>query len=152
MLDRAFVPDDFEPPRSLATPDFVLEPLGPQHNESDYAAWSSSIAHIRATPGYAGSSWPREMTLAENLGDLERHARDFENRSGFTYTVLDREGGSVIGCVYIYPPRDGQSGDATVQSWVAADHAVLDEPLRQAVSNWLRDAWPFRDPEYATRS
>ena len=87
-----FVPDDFEPPRSLVTPDFVLEPLGPQHNESDYAAWSSSIAHIRATPGFADGSWPHEMTLEENLGDLERHARDFESRTGFTYTVLDRAG------------------------------------------------------------
>jgi hypothetical protein len=25
--------------------------------------------------------------LAENLGDLERHAADFAARSGFTYTV-----------------------------------------------------------------
>jgi RimJ/RimL family protein N-acetyltransferase len=149
--ERAFVPDDFEPPRSLTTPDFVLEPLGPQHNESDYAAWSSSIAHIRATPGYAGSSWPREMSLAENLDDLERHARDFESRSGFTYTVLDREGGTVIGCVYIYPPRDGDTGDARVQSWVSADRAALDERVWRAVSDWLRDAWPFRHPEYAAR-
>jgi len=35
-----------------------------------------------------------------NLGDLERHARDFAERRGFTYTVLGA--GEVIGCVYIY--------------------------------------------------
>jgi hypothetical protein len=29
-----------------------LEPLGPQHNQSDHAAWMSSIEHIRSTPGY----------------------------------------------------------------------------------------------------
>jgi RimJ/RimL family protein N-acetyltransferase len=146
-----FVPDDFEPPRGLAAPEFVLEPLGPQHNESDYPAWSSSIAHIRATPGYADSKWPREMTLDENLADLERHARDFESRKGFTYTVLDRQGGEVIGCVYIYPPREGEPGDAAVYSWVTADRAALDEPLWRTVSAWLRDAWPFREPVYAAR-
>ena len=110
MSEHEFVPHDFEPPLSLATPDFVLEPLGPQHNDSDYAAWSSSIAHIHATPGFVGSSWPHEMTLEENLDDLERHARDFANRSGFTYTVLDREGGAVVGCLYIYPRPGGRSG------------------------------------------
>ena len=45
------------------------------------------------------------MSLAENLADLEMHERDFENRAGFTYTVLDPESGDVIGCVYIYPLR-----------------------------------------------
>jgi hypothetical protein len=91
------------------------------------------------------------MTLEENLGDLERHASDFENRSGFTYTVLDRTGGEVIGCVYVYPPREGDRWDARVRSWVTAERAALDVPLRRAVSDWLRDAWPFAQPEFAAR-
>ena len=37
------------------------------------------------------------MSLEENLGDLERHARDFDERMGFTYTVLDA-GDDVVGC------------------------------------------------------
>jgi len=151
MATTTFVPVDFEPPSGLVTSDFVLEPLGPQHNDADHAAWSSSIAHIRATPGFPDGSWPHEMTLEENLGDLEGHAADFENRSGFTYTVLDRTGGEVIGCVYIYPPAEGDRCDARVSSWVTAERAALDVPLSQAVSAWLRDAWPFARPEYATR-
>ena len=47
-----FVPEDFEPPPGLRTSGFVLEPLGPQHNQRDHAAWTSSIEHIHATPGY----------------------------------------------------------------------------------------------------
>ena len=43
------------------------------------------------------------MTLEENLDDLERHARDFADRTGFTYTVLDPATRAVMGCVYIYP-------------------------------------------------
>src|SRR5207237_4710884 len=83
-----FVPPDFEVPLGLETSDFVLEPLGAEHNEQDYAAWSSSIEHIRATPGFPDGSWPREMTLDDNLVDLRRHAADFRNRKGFTYTVV----------------------------------------------------------------
>jgi hypothetical protein len=128
-----FVPEDFDPPRRLETAQFVLEPLGPHHYEADYAAWSSSIDHIRATPGYPDGGWPHPMSLDENLRDLERHAADFEARRGFTYTVLEDE--RVVGCVYVYP--DG------VRSWVTADRAELDAPLRAAVTAWLRDAWPF---------
>jgi hypothetical protein len=40
-----FVGADFVPPSGLRTHDFVLEPLGPQHNDADYAAWTSSIPH-----------------------------------------------------------------------------------------------------------
>ena len=141
-----FVPDEFEPPYTLVTEAFVLEPLGPEHNEQDYDAWSSSIDHIRATPGYDGSSWPREMTLDENLRDLKLHADHFAERSGFTYTVLDPQTRTVIGCVYVYPD---EYADASVRSWVRATHAELDGPLRRAVCVWLADAWPFEHVDYA---
>ena len=97
----SFVPDTFAPPLGLDHPRFRLRPLGPEHNDADYAAWTSSIAHIRATPGYAERSWPREMTLDENRVDLERHAADFAAGTGFTYTVLGvgRESATVIGCL-----------------------------------------------------
>ena len=61
------------------------------------------MEHIAATPGYPDGSWPREMTPDENRADLQRHADDFRNRRGFTYTVLDPSNRDVIGCVYIYP-------------------------------------------------
>ena len=143
-----FVPPGFEPPAGLEVDEFRLEPLGPEHNVRDYAAWSSSIEHIFDSPGYGReSSWPRELTLEENLGDLERHSRDFAERTGFTYTVLD-SGDDVIGCVYVYPARDDVH-DAHVQSWVRESHAELDHPLRQAVAAWLARAWPFERPLYA---
>jgi hypothetical protein len=39
-----FVPPDFDVPHGLETPGFVVEPLGPAHNELDYDAWTSSMA------------------------------------------------------------------------------------------------------------
>ncbi|MEO6513027.1 MAG: hypothetical protein ABIO16_18660, partial [Nocardioides sp.] len=84
---------------------FRLEPLGPQHNESDLAAWTSSIEQIRSTPGYPDRRWPPAggMSPEQNLADLTRHAADFVARKGFTFTVLDPSEGDVIGCVYVYP-------------------------------------------------
>ncbi len=143
-----FVPDDFDVPPGLATPTFVLEPLGPEHNEDDYAAWSTSIEHIQATPGFEGRSWPHEMTLAENLADLKGHAADFAARRGFTYTVRDPRDGGTIGCVYVYPAKDGVH-DAAVSSWVRVDRAELDAALRGVVRQWLAARWPFRNVAYA---
>jgi len=145
-----FVPRDFDVPRRLETPQLVLEPLGPEHNNQDYDAWTSSMEHIRTTPGWEKSRWPREMTPDENRADLERHANDFRNRTGFTYTVLDPGSRDVIGCVYIYPLPDSDH-DARVLSWVRASHAELDAPLWRAVSEWLTSDWPFGSVDYASR-
>jgi RimJ/RimL family protein N-acetyltransferase len=144
----SFVPDDFQPPITLAADQFLLEPLGPEHNEADYEAWSSSIDHIRSTPGFTEGRWPHPMTLEENRADLERHARDFAARSGFTYTVLDPSDRDVIGCIYIYPDKQGDD-DAVVNSWVRATHAGRDAALRELVSGWLAEAWPFARVRYA---
>jgi hypothetical protein len=142
-----FVPADFEPPPGLEAKAFRLEPLGPEHNEPDYAAWSSSIEHILASPGYGPDSrWPRPLSLEENLGDLERHARDFAERTGFTHTVLGPDN-DVVGCVYVYPARD-DAHDAHVQSWVRESRAELDMQVREAVAEWLQREWPFERPIY----
>jgi hypothetical protein len=147
-----FVPEDFAVPPGLVSEAFVLEPLGEQHNRADLRAWTSSIAHIRATPGYPDSTWPQRVySLEENAADLRRHAADFSERTGFTYTVLDPADRDVIGCVYIYPSRDARF-DADVRSWVTAERAELDRPLYDAVSAWLAAEWPFAKPKYATRN
>jgi hypothetical protein len=145
-----FVPPDFEVPLGIETSEFVLEPLGPEHNDQDYHAWTSSMEHIAATPGFVGSTWPRDMTSDDNRADLHRHADDFRNRSGFTYAVLDPADRDVIGCVYIYPARDSDN-DASARSCVRASHAHLDTPLWRAVSAWLESDWPFSGVEYAPR-
>ena len=148
MTDDVFVPAGFEPPAGLTTDRFVLEPLGPQHNESDLAAWTSSIDHIRATPGYPDGQWPppEGMSGEANLADLTRHASDFAARTGFTFTVLDPASGEVIGCVYLYP-TGSREHDVEVQSWVRADRVELDAPLADAVAAWLEADWPWERPD-----
>ena len=150
MATAPFVPSGFIVPLALTTEQFRLEPLGPQHNDSDYEAWSSSVEHIRATPGWETSSWPDERSVTDNLRDLQAHADDFESRKGFTYTVLDPATGDVIGCLYIYPDKSGQH-DARVRSWVRASRRDLDVQLWRAVTDWLADEWPFERVAYADR-
>ena len=144
VAEPPYVPTDFEPPTTLESDHFLLEPLGPQHNEADHAAWTSSIAHVRSTPGFPDGNWPppEGMSLDRNLDDLRRHAADFDARTGFTFTVLDPVTGDVIGCVYLYPSQTPDA-DVTAQSWVRASHAELDVPLADAVAAWLADEWPW---------
>ena len=148
-MTEPFVPTDFTVPEHFVGSDFRLEPLGPDHNGRDHDAWMSSIDHIRATPGFPDGSWPSEMSLQDNLGDLVRHADDFAHRAGFTYSVLD--GDEVIGCVYIYPSKAADY-DALVQSWVRASRAEMDVMLWRTVSAWLLSDWPFAKVDYACRS
>ena len=159
MSSQFFVPVDFAVPGGSTAEEFRLEPLAPQHNAADYAAWTASIGHIQATPGFAGTGWPHEMSLAENLRDLERHYRTSPIAAGSPTPCSAPGTGDVIGCVYIYPPRgespDGASAGeprAAVRSWVRADRAALDPVLYRTVRAWLERDWPFRSIEYAPRA
>jgi hypothetical protein len=151
MSTSEFVPAQFDPPPPPHGAGFVLVPLRVAHNEGDLDAWSSSVDHIHATPGFAGHPWPDEpMTLARNEGDLAEHEKDFAHRRGFTYSVVSDVGDEVIGCVYIYPSaKDGVGAD--VRSWVRATRSELDAPVYQTVIEWLRADWPFTSFDYAPR-
>lgn len=133
-MKDSFVPPDFEVPIAFGWSVFRLEPLGVQHNDRDHAAWMSSIDHIRSTPGFSPReepNWPVAMTLEENLQDLARHSEDFEQRRGFTYSIL--EGDEVIGCLYIYPSRL-TGHDAEISSWV---RVVVLTSTRRFGRHWL---------------
>jgi hypothetical protein len=148
-MSPSFVPDHFEPPLMFSGEGFLLEPLGPQHNERDHEAWMSSIEWILSTPGYsADGDWPAPMSLEANLKDLEMHARDFEERNGFTYSVLD--GDEVIGCLYIYPSSNADH-DASIMSWVTESRSEMDIPVHRAVVEWIEESWPFHSAQYAPR-
>jgi hypothetical protein len=112
----------------------------------------SSIDHIRSTPGFSPKeepSWPTAMTLEKNLEDLVRHAEDFRERRGFTYSIL--EGDDVIGCIYIYPSRR-PGHDAEISSWVSESRAELDTAVREELATWIDESWPFSNPFYAGRA
>ncbi len=114
-------------------------------------AWTSSIEHIKRTPGFAGRQWPgKPETLDQNLLSLALHEEDFAHRRGFAYAVRDVTTLDYLGCVYFYPPRTFNH-DVDVRSWVRSEKSHLDESLHDAVRRWLYDSWPWRAPDYASR-
>ncbi len=147
----SLVPPDFVLPDPVATDEFRLALLGPEHNESDYAAWTSSMDFIRSLPGWETSSWPEPMTLEDNLGDCTSHLARSRSGIDFAYTVLAPDRDEVIGCVYFKPTRPPRPDAVEVLSWVTAEHAALDKPLYDAVTRWLSQDWPWSLVEYAPR-
>ena len=142
-------------PDGLRTDTFVLEPLGPQHNDADHRAWMSSIEHLRATPGFTseqwgGDNWPYPMSLDDNLADLQQHAGEFARGEAFAYTVLDPVDGDVIGCVYVDPD---DVADVQCRLWVRADRAHLDDALFTIVKEWLAGpAWDIASARFPGRT
>jgi hypothetical protein len=141
-------------PAGLVNDLFELEPLGPKHHEADFRAWTTSLDHVRSTPGFAaehwgGDEWPYPMSPEENLADLAQHAREFEAGEAFAYTVLDPADGDVIGCVYVDPD---EVAEARCRLWVRADRADLDARLFEAVREWLNGpAWRLRSVRFPGR-
>jgi hypothetical protein len=141
------VPDEYAVPEEFEAGEFRLELLGPRHNEADHAAWTSSIPHIRSTPGFDGGWPPAEgMTLEQNLADLGSHADRSARRVDFAYSVLDRATGEVIGCMYLKPST--VEGEVRALSWVTAHRADLDARLTEVVGEWLVAAWPVGQVHY----
>jgi hypothetical protein len=143
-----FVPPDFvipePPPMDSARGVLSLTPIGEQHAESDFRAWTGSLDHIRATQGFPWDGWPPldcSLDLAGNLEDMRRHTRHFAARQGFTWTVLD-DTDDCVGCVYVYP---GSQADADLRTWMVSSRALDDEALRGHVLRWLIAEWPFVD-------
>lgn len=147
----SIVPANFVLPAPIATSRFRLALLGPEHNESDYAAWTASMGFIRGLPGWARSTWPTPMTLEENLNDCRSHLSRSHAGSDFAYTVLRPDRAEVIGCVYFKPPTPAREDAVGIHSWVTAEHRHLDKPIYDAVTVWLAQKWPWSIVNYAPR-
>ncbi len=147
----ALVRPDFAVPPGAATALFVLEPLGPQHNAADLAAWTSSIAHKGRRPGSPVARGRTGPFLSRRTRRTWR-ATPRTSRNGLASPIRCsiQQRAKVVGCVYLYPPRR-PGYDVDVRSWVTADHADLDKPLYAFVCEWLARVWPFNEPDYAVR-
>ena len=142
-MTTPFVPAAFIIPRHLQHPQFQLRPLRADDVESDFAAVIESAERLRtwcdSALGLRG--WPRAgFTLAENLRDLQRHEAEFEAREAFAYTVLSPDGGSTLGCIYLYPDA---VDEVRVSMWIRTRFCGLQPALQEAIQTWLRAAWPF---------
>lgn len=122
------------------TDDFEFAVLGPEHNEAEWAAWTSSIDHIRDSPGWKRSSWPDTPdTLEDNRVELARHRVRHEAGVEFAWAVTDPATGEYLGSVEVRPGN----GRLEARAWVRADRAALERPLRRHLIAWFA-TWPKR--------
>lgn len=135
----------FTPPSMLDTERFHLERLGPEHTDSDFDAFMGCRERLARTLQWGG--WPRaDMTRERNRADLTRHAREFDERTAYTYTVQDAARTRCVGCVYLDPPNaEPKERRAELQLWVVdAEHERGGEAaLLDAVIAWIERDWPI---------
>ena len=122
------------PPRTFALGGFHFSVLGPECAEEDFAAITSSEAHLF---GVFGSEWPKGMTWEKNVEDLERHAREFDEDSAFAW-VIRNSAGDYLGCLYLRP-QDTTRASGEVYLWLQASETsparVSDLTVR--VKDWM---------------
>jgi RimJ/RimL family protein N-acetyltransferase len=152
-----FYPEDAEVPRRLDGDGFVLRPLRATDVDIDYEALMDSREMLRV---WDQGDWPSDdFTREENLEDLERHEREHDERSAFTFTIVDPTESECLGCVYLYPLKtilghmgadsgtlDGiTDGEAYATFWVRRSRLAdgLDERVLTALVDWFGREWRF---------
>jgi hypothetical protein len=151
MYSRPLVPSDFTVPQRLAGDGFVLRPLTVNDLIKDYDAVMTSAERL---VGFMEphSSWPRGLTLEEDLIDLGWHQREFTQRHSFAYTVMAPDESECLGCCYILP-SDKVGYDAMAFYWArtSALASGLEERLGAAFRAWVAKDWPFAHVAYPGR-
>lgn len=104
-----------------------------------------------------------EANRADLLDLEERHAQ----RRAFTYTVLDPDGTTCLGCVYIFPPTATFLAKSTVESvggqtWADMDAVVyfwtrqlqmdsgVDARLLEKLRTWFAEEWKLSRTAFVT--
>lgn len=153
------VPPAFEPPRCASLDGFTLEVLAPRHAAADFQAVKSSADDIRHVFG-PHNGWPAaDISFEQNLADLERHAREFDERVAFAYAMLASPE-DYLGCLYIKPIKSRVAQDrrqalfdAQAFFWLASvPNAMPAAAVHALLDHWLRNQWPFRAVAWPGRS
>lgn len=125
-----------DPPERLATDAFSLRPILATDAERDFDAVMESRVELRP---WEQTGWPTDdFTVEENRKDLEMLQRGNEDRSRFTYTVLDPSGTECLGCVYVIPPDARSFVKPTVTITAVDDGDWRWEDYGAAVYFWVR--------------
>ena len=147
-----FVPSNFKIPEKLEEEKFRLRTLTVNDVVKDYDAVMTSVDHLKGVFG-PRSEWPsKELTFEQDLIDLGWHQKEFQRRTSFALTVMNIEESKCLGCVYIDPTlKIGY--DAEVYLWVRKSEFDngLDPILFDAVKNWVKKEWSFKNVAYPGR-
>jgi hypothetical protein len=151
MYSRPLVPSDFAVPLRFDGDGFILRPLTVNDLVKDYDAVMTSADRLLGFMN-PSSSWPRGLTLEEDLIDLGWHQREFTMRHSFAYTVMSPDEQECLGCCYILP-SDKAGYDAAVYYWARSSMLAggFEDRLGTAFRAWIAKAWPFARVAYPGR-
>lgn len=144
---KQLVPDDFESPLVFETKEFHFERLAPEFTKIDFEAVKEATCHIRELYDIADpEEWPNDkLTLEEDRADLVRHAKDFDEKKAFAYTVLSLDKKKCLGCIYI-DPCEQEEYDTEVTLWGLNNE--LSEKIYKATRQFLKESFPFQNPAF----
>ena len=141
-----FVTKSFAVPLTAEAAHFHLRALSIDDVVKGYEVVMTSREHLWCRFGEIWA-WPNtDHSLEQNLIDLARHQSEFQQRTGFAYTVLSPDYARVLGCVYIYPAT---IYPATVETnvWFWARQSEIASKLEQDIETfliaWLSNSWLF---------
>ncbi len=152
-----FVPKDFNP-KNLEKEKYTARKLTARDVYPDFIAVMSSMDIIHLT---RGGKWPTpDITIEEDLIDLSWHQREFEFKTSFAFTVMNKDESECLGCIYFYPPKTGMSDAAStdgyevnVSWWITQkfyDLGMYDEVCRD-IRDWVDKDWPFKRVFFANK-
>ncbi|WP_133407074.1 hypothetical protein [Parashewanella tropica] len=142
------VSDSFVIPVEKAFPQYIFVKVDPSLSNRDYDALMSARFFIRRR---LNTSWPADkFTEEENKVSLANDLIAFNNRTSFTYHILDKAKSKVVGCFYISPAFSDKH-DASVFVWVRKAHLETEyfQQIKRDVRRWLKDDWPFEKIDYS---
>lgn len=158
--------DSTEPvPAVLRTQEFALRPIVADDAEMDHAAVMETRESLRS---WRQSTWPDDdFTMEANREDLVELEQRHALHRAFTYTVLDPDGTTCLGCVYVFPTSATFLAKAMVtpvgqDQWADVDAVVffwarrpqmetgMDERLLAALRAWFKDEWKLERTVYVT--
>jgi hypothetical protein len=149
------LPQGYAAPTDLRYDDIVARAISRADLQNDVEGINASLEIIRRT---RGGRWPTgPVTEDFNYADLVWHEVEFRNGDSFTYAAYDTRS-RYLGCCYLYPmgrrtplSEESLDRDVDVSWWVtpAAYQEGYYEKLYQALVQWTRDAFPFKDPYFS---
>lgn len=153
-------------PHELRTTQFFLRPIAEADTERDYAAVMETREQLRR---WQQSTWPEDdFTVEGNRVDVVDMAERHTARRAFSYTVLDPQGDTCLGCVYVFPRDasfltkasitpigglDWADVDAVAYFWVRTARVGpdADEHLLDALRTWFAGGgWGFDTVVFVT--
>ena len=131
-----------------------MRPITAEDARNDHAAVMANLEHLQEQ-FLEVWDWPKaDLTLEQNVADLTRLESDFARRSSFTFTVVNHDDTTVVGCIYIVPSQN-PAFDAEVTLWASRARGVpedLDATLYDGVKRWMEESWPFANVAFPGRS